>query len=170
MFSYKVQLPQRVLPTDRPRRLEYDQTVARMVDTEPDFWEKILMTIQAHFTLSGGVNKQNCRIWETENDKIHETSLHDQKVSVWAGVCAKTIIGPFFSKETKQSMEIDIGGCWLIMSAHTCVKKILTVTGFNKTVRHATLQIKQFSFCNENSLYVRCQKEATLSGHPELQI
>lgn len=100
LFPYKVQLTQRILPTDRPRRLEYGQTVARMVDAEPDFWKQILMTDEAHFTLSGAVNKQNCRIWGTENPhEIHETPLHDQKVTAWAGVCAKTIIGPFFFRE-----------------------------------------------------------------------
>ena len=67
LFPYKVQLTQRILQTDRPRRLEYGQTVARMVQAEPDLWKQILMTDEAHFTLSGVVNKQNCRIWGTEN-------------------------------------------------------------------------------------------------------
>lgn len=70
------------------------------LETVPHFWHEILMTDEAHFTLSGGVNKQNCRIWGTENPHaIHEEPLHDQKVTVWAGVCAKTIIGPYFFKE-----------------------------------------------------------------------
>lgn len=43
----------RIYLTERPRR----QTVARMIDAEPDFWEQILMTDEANFTLSGGVNK-----------------------------------------------------------------------------------------------------------------
>lgn len=102
LFPYKVQLTQRILPTDHTRRLVYGQTVARKVDTEPDFWKTILMTDEAHFTLSGGVNKQNCRIWGTDNPHaIHETPLHDQKVTVWAGICAKTIIGPFFFRQNE---------------------------------------------------------------------
>ena len=76
--------------------------MARMVDTEPDFWKQILMNDEAHFTLSGGVNKQNCRFWGTENPhEIHETRFHDQKLTVWAGVCAKTIIGPYFFRENE---------------------------------------------------------------------
>lgn len=47
----------RIYLTERPRRLKYGQTVARMIDAEPDFWEQILMTDEANFTLSGGVNK-----------------------------------------------------------------------------------------------------------------
>lgn len=97
MFPYKVQLTQRLLETDKPRRLAYANNVSRMKEAEPDFWERILMTDEAHFTLSGAVNKQNCRMWGTDNPHIiHETPLHDEKVTVWAGVCSKTIIGPFF--------------------------------------------------------------------------
>lgn len=48
-----------------------------------------------YFTFSG--DKENRRIWGTENPhELHETPLHDQKVTVWAGLCAKTIIGTFF--------------------------------------------------------------------------
>lgn len=96
LFPYKVQSTQRILPTDHPRRLEYDQT-------EPDFWKQILMTDEAHFTLSGGVNKQNCHIWGTENPyEIHETPVHGQKkVTVWVGVSAKTIFGPYFFIENE---------------------------------------------------------------------
>ena len=43
------------------------------------------------------VNKQNCRIYATENpQEIQEVPLHDDKVTVWCGVSAKTVIGPFF--------------------------------------------------------------------------
>lgn len=92
LFPYKVQLTQRILPSDEPRRLAYGHKVARMVDTDPDFLKHILMTDEAHFTLSGGVKKQNCRIWGAQNPhEIHETPLHDQKLTVWASVCARTI-------------------------------------------------------------------------------
>ena len=33
------------------------------------FWEKIIFSDEAHFYLSGYVNKQNCHIWGTENPK-----------------------------------------------------------------------------------------------------
>lgn len=72
-------------------------------------------------------------------------------------------------EKVKQSMEVDIGRCWHIMSAHKCVKKVWTVTGFTKTLRHATLLTKEYSFCNKNSTDVWCQKMATLIGHQELQ-
>ena len=46
---------------------------------------------------NGTVNKQNCRIYATEDpQEIQEVPLHDEKVTVWCGVSAKTVIGPFF--------------------------------------------------------------------------
>ena len=47
--------------------------------------------------MNGTVNKQNCRIYDTENpQEIQEVPLHDEKVTVWCGVSAKAVIGPFF--------------------------------------------------------------------------
>lgn len=99
MFPYKVQLTQRILEKDNSRRVAYANNVDKVSEMEPDFWERFLMTDEAHFTLSGSVNKQNCRFWGEENPHaVHQIPLHDQKVTVWAGVCSKTIIGPFFFK------------------------------------------------------------------------
>ena len=97
LFPYKIQLTQRLLPADKPRRLEWAQRVIEMAEDDEQFWNKIIMSDEAHFTLNGTVNKQNCRIYATENpQEIQEVPLHDEKVTVWCGVSAKTVIGPFF--------------------------------------------------------------------------
>lgn len=58
------------------------------------------MSDEAHFTLSGGVNKQNCRFYATENPQlIHEEPLYDQKLTVWCGMCADMVIGPYFFED-----------------------------------------------------------------------
>lgn len=66
LFPCEVQLTQRTLSTDGPRCVKYGQTVARIVETQPDFWKKISMTVEVHFTLLGAVNTQNSRIWGAE--------------------------------------------------------------------------------------------------------
>ena len=97
LFPYKIQLTQRLLPVDKPRRLEWAQRVIKMAEDDEQFWNKIIMSDEAHFTLNGTVNKQNCRIYATENpQEIQEVTLHDEQVTVWCGVSAKTVIGPFF--------------------------------------------------------------------------
>ena len=68
-----------------------------MAEDDEQFWNKIIMSDEAHFTLNGTVNKQNCRIYATENpQEIQEVPLHGEKVTVWCGVSAKTVSGPFF--------------------------------------------------------------------------
>lgn len=100
LFPYKIQLTQKLLPADKPRRLDWAQRVIEMAEEDEQFWHKIIMTDEAHFQLNGTVNKQNCRIYATENpQEIQEVPLHDAKVTVWCGVCAKTVIGPFFFED-----------------------------------------------------------------------
>ena len=59
--------------------------------------ESTLRALVNKFNLSGTVNKQNCRIWATQNPHaIHEQPLHDQKTTVWCGFSSKGVIGPYF--------------------------------------------------------------------------
>ena len=51
------------------------------------FSNKIFFSAEANFTLSGYVNKQNCRIWGPENPQvIEERLLYPEKVSVWCAL------------------------------------------------------------------------------------
>ncbi|EFN79524.1 hypothetical protein EAI_06736, partial [Harpegnathos saltator] len=60
---------------------------------------KIIFSDEAHFHLDGLVNRQNCRIWGSENPRvIVEKQMHPQRVTVWCGFWAGGIIGPFFFK------------------------------------------------------------------------
>ena len=54
-------------------------------------------TYEVHFHLEGFMNKQNWRIWGTENPSLSTAKLlHSPKINVWAGLFSKGIIGPFF--------------------------------------------------------------------------
>ena len=55
-----------------------------MHENEPEFHRKIIMSYEAHFHLGGYVDKQNCRIWGSENPKmIIEKPLYPQRVILW---------------------------------------------------------------------------------------
>lgn len=57
----------------------------------------LIMSDEAHFELSGCVNKQNFRYWSSENPRqLHQRPLHSRKVTVWCGVARFGIIGPYF--------------------------------------------------------------------------
>ncbi|GFT93627.1 uncharacterized protein TNCV_677581 [Trichonephila clavipes] len=80
----------------RRRFVEWAQNEIAVV---PDFHKRILLSDEAHFWLNGYVNKQKCRIWSEANPQVYvETPLHPEKLTVWCGLWAGGIIGPYFFK------------------------------------------------------------------------
>ena len=72
--------------------------------------KKIIFSDEAHFDLGGYVNKQNCRIWGTENSHAYiEKPTHPKRVTVWYGFCSRGIIGPFFF-ENEQGETLTVNG------------------------------------------------------------
>ena len=54
---------------------------------------------EAHVDLGGYVNKQNCRIWGTEDPHAYiEKPTHPKRVTMWCGFWSRGIIGSFFCK------------------------------------------------------------------------
>ena len=52
---------------------------------DDNFSKDIFLSDEAHFTLGEHVNKQNDRIWDSENSQVmEERSLHPEKVTVFA--------------------------------------------------------------------------------------
>ena len=72
--------------------------------------KKIIMSDEAHFHLGAYFNKQNCRIWSSENLKmIIEQPLYPQRVTVWCGFWAGGIIGPYFF-ENEAGAAVSVNG------------------------------------------------------------
>lgn len=108
-FPYKMQLAQQMKPEDKPRRVEYARNMQNIIASEPDFWSRLIMTDEAHFTLCGSVNTQNVRYWGPVNPQIiFEEPLHSPKVTVWCGICSERVIGPyFFENETGATVTVN---------------------------------------------------------------
>ena len=114
--------------------------------------KKIIFSDEAHFDLGGYVNKQNCRIWVTENPHAYiEKPMHPKRVAVWCGFWSTGIIGPFFfqneQEEVVQSMAICIGSCWTNFCSQKLKRRILTIFGFNRTALRTTLPKLHSMFC-----------------------
>lgn len=100
---YKIVMVQKLNDTDFGSRVMTCQRLLQLV-TENDLLNALIMSDEAHFHLSGKVNRQNFRYWSAKNPKEHhETSLHPEKVTVWCGVARLGVIGPYFFEDERGS-------------------------------------------------------------------
>ncbi|KAK9875514.1 hypothetical protein WA026_007905 [Henosepilachna vigintioctopunctata] len=98
----QIQLLQELEPNDLPQRLIFCEWALEQLNENPLFYRKFVFSDEAHFWLNGYVNKQNCRIWSDEQPHaIQELPMHPEKMSVWCGLWAGGIIGPFFFKDDR---------------------------------------------------------------------
>lgn len=100
MHPYKIQLVQQLNVADYILRLEYSRAFLNLVEAEQNFVNNFWMSDEAHFHLSGFVNKQNSRFWGTANPQsLHQKSLHTTRVTVWCAISANRIIGTYFFED-----------------------------------------------------------------------
>lgn len=91
-------------------RYTVEQRIEIVKKNDPHFFKKIILSDEAHFHLSGYVNKQNCRIWGSENPtEMVEQPLHPQRVTVWCGFWAGGVIGPYFF-ENEAGATVSVNG------------------------------------------------------------
>ena len=77
------------------------------VGRRSSFYRKIVFSDEAHFYFNGYVNKQNCRFWsEDQPEELQKLSMHSEKVTVWCGLWAGGIIGPYFCKDGANHREM----------------------------------------------------------------
>lgn len=95
LYPYKIQMVHGLQPKDYQSRLNFVTEVTRVRN-----FKNVLFSDEAHFYLNGVLNKQNCRIWSSENPQsTTETTLHPAKVTVWAGLASWGLVGPFFFED-----------------------------------------------------------------------
>lgn len=101
LFPYKIQTFQQLSEFDQQRRLDFSMSMIDMIIAGSIKTKRIWFSDEAHFWLSGYVNKQNYRFWAKENPRIFQTTtLKPQKITVWCAICEKGIFGPIFIDET----------------------------------------------------------------------
>ncbi|GFU81400.1 uncharacterized protein TNCV_1380681 [Trichonephila clavipes] len=84
---------------DHQARRRFVEWAQNQIAVVLDFHKRILFSDEAHFSLDGYVNKQNCRIWSEANPQVYvETPLHQEKLNVWCALWAGGIIGQYFFK------------------------------------------------------------------------
>lgn len=106
---YKLQMVQELKENDYQLRLGFCQEMITKINNDDEFLNKLWMSDEAHFHLTGYVNKQNYRYWaDTNPNEVHERPLHASKVTLWCAVSSHGIIGPhFFANEQGNTITVN---------------------------------------------------------------
>lgn len=97
LHPYKIHLVQELKFMDHRKRREFGLWARTKLAAQPEFYREIIFSDEAHFWLNGYVNKQNCRFWAENNPhEVLEKPLHPEKLTVWCGLHAGGVIGPYF--------------------------------------------------------------------------
>lgn len=100
---YKLMLVQELHATDYDNRKNLCQQILMRIPPTSTFF----CSDEAHFHLSGTVNKQNFRYWAANNPRqLHERPLHSPKVTVWCGVSQFGVIGPYFFEDENRTVTV----------------------------------------------------------------
>ena len=101
---YKMLYTQQLLPVDYATRVAFSGTMLQKIQSKQIPLNAILITDEAHFYLNGDINQHNLRYWSDKNPRIiYEKPLHSPKITVWMGVAAWGVIGPYFFDGTVNS-------------------------------------------------------------------
>lgn len=99
LYPYKIQMFQELTEYDAQRRLAFANNILSQFEDDLIDPGKIWFTDEAHFWMSGYVNKQNYR-WAKENPRIgRSTSMKPQRVTAWCAISSSGVIGPFFFEQ-----------------------------------------------------------------------
>ncbi|VVC43070.1 Hypothetical protein CINCED_3A003523 [Cinara cedri] len=97
LHLYKLKLTHKLKAGDYGKRGQFVEWFHNMQVDDVDFASKIIFSDEAHFHTNGFVNKQNCRLWGTENpQQIKQCQMHPERVTVWCGFLSRGVIGPYF--------------------------------------------------------------------------
>ena len=106
LHPYKMVVAQQLTGRDYVTR---QTTCEQLVDTLPND-ALVFFSDEAHFHISGCVNKQNMRYWSETNPKeLHERPLHSDRVTVWCAMSRVGIIGPYFFQENGRAVTVNSG-------------------------------------------------------------
>ena len=92
---------QELTPEDCDRRMEYGELMLGWHDDWPKLFENILWSDEAVFHIGGFVNRHNCHYWVAHDPEVTVEKMQNRpKVTVWCGMTATRVIGPYLLRDT----------------------------------------------------------------------
>ena len=106
----------------------------------------ILWSDECNFSLTGILNRHNCRIWSQENPHaIHTTTLHSPHICVWMGLSSRFGLKPYFFEGNVN------GENYLDMLREHMIPELKRHRAFNRTIfmqdgapPHFSLAVRNF--------------------------
>ncbi|QQP38530.1 Putative DD41D transposase [Caligus rogercresseyi] len=113
--AYKIQLLQELKPNDLPQRLMFGEWALEQLDENPLFYRKLCSAMRL---ISGSTDT------DEQPHAINELPMHPEKTTVWCGLWAGGIIGPFFFKDDRGRnvtlAELNLVNMWFQQDGATC--------------------------------------------------
>ena len=96
MHPYKIMVVQELSERDYETRTNLSRDILQSIPPT----SVTICSDEAHFHLSGMVNKQNFRYWSQNNPReLHQRPLDSPKVTVWCTMGSFGVWGPYFFEE-----------------------------------------------------------------------
>ncbi len=97
LYPYKLQMSTALTEHHKTSRFNFAQNCHTELRNDAGYLGRIIFSDECKFSLSGTVNKQNCRIWGTERpNQVYETLHNSPSVMVWCAMSKSGVIGPYF--------------------------------------------------------------------------
>jgi hypothetical protein len=97
LYPYKLQMGMALSDEDKQNRITFAHYIRSEFSNNNDYDSRLIFSDECSFSLSGGVNKQNCRIWGSERpQEVYESPQSAPSIMVWCAISKKGIIGPYF--------------------------------------------------------------------------
>jgi len=98
---YKISVHQLLNQNDIDARMTFEAEMREKIESNVMDINRVWFSDEAHFYLHGFVNRQNFRIWGSENPHfMMERPLHPEYLTVWMAISGEAAIGPFFFYDT----------------------------------------------------------------------
>lgn len=97
LHPYHYQRVQSLLPRDHSLRVAFCERMLREINSNPDFFDKILWSDESTCKKDGYFNMHNLHSWQITNPRLirSERSQYQFKINLWTGILNRQIIGPF---------------------------------------------------------------------------
>ncbi len=96
LYPYKLQMSTALTEHYKISMFNFARNCRTELRNDAGYLERIIFSDECKFSVSGKVNKQNCRIWGTERpNQVYETLHNSPSLMVWCAMSKSGLIGPY---------------------------------------------------------------------------